>query len=61
MGKLNHYPSKTDWKDFGTRVIDKLNKYGKEFYIKSDLAQYIPVGRMTKEQRDMDYFALRGK
>lgn len=61
VGKLNHYPSKTDWKDFGLRVIDKLNKYGKEFYIKSDLAHYIPAGRMTKEQRDMDYFALRGK
>jgi len=61
VGKLNHYPSEIDWKDFGTRVIDKLNHYGKEFYIKRDLAQYISPSEMMKSQRDMDYFALRGK
>lgn len=60
VGKLNHYPSKVNWKDFGIRVIEKLNKYEKKFYIKKDLAQYIPENRIIKEQRNMDNLALKG-
>lgn len=61
VGKLNYVQSKTDWKEFGLRAIDKLNKYDKRFYIKNDLAQYIPRDKMIKEQRDMDYLALKGR
>lgn len=61
VGKLNHYPSRIDWGDFGRRVVDKLNDYGKKFYIKKDLAQYIPRDKITDEQRNMDYLALKGR
>ena len=61
VGKLNHFADNTDWKDFGLRAIEKLNKYGKKFYVKNDLAEYIPGWRMTKEQRDADYLAINGR
>ena len=61
VGKLNHFNNKTDWKDFGIRAIEKLNKYGKKFYVKNDLARFIPVNKMTKEQRNADYLAIEGR
>ncbi len=60
VGKLNHFPNNINWREFGHRAIDKLNGYGKKFYIKNDLAEYIATGRMTKEQRDADYLAIKG-
>jgi len=60
VGKLNHFENDTNWKDFGIRAIDKLNEYGKKFYIKNDLAKFIPVNKMTKNQRDADYLAIEG-
>lgn len=61
VGKMNHYNSNIDWRDFGLKAIEKLNSYGKKFYVKKDLAFYIPRGRLTEEQMDMDYLAIRGR
>lgn len=60
VGKLNHYRSGIDWMDFGVKAIEKLNKYHKKFYIKKDLALFIPPGMLTREQTDMDYLVLSG-
>lgn len=60
VGKLNHYDSHIDWRDFGIKAIQKLNSYGKKFYVKKDLAAYIPRRKLTEEQMDMDYLAIRG-
>lgn len=42
VGKLNHHPleEEIDWYDFKTRAIDLLEKLGKKYYIKQDLAQF---------------------
>ena len=61
VGKLNHYNINIDWRDFGIKAIEKLNSYGKKFYMKKDLAAYIPQGKLTEEQMDMDYLAIGGK
>lgn len=61
VGKLNHYGIDIDWRDFGVRVVEKLNSYGKKFYVKRDLVAYISGEKLTKEQRDIDYLALRGR
>jgi len=61
VGKLNHYPKNIDWRDFGLRAIDRLNKYEKKFYVKNDLAYYIPANKMTAEQRNADYLAIEGR
>lgn len=61
VGKMNHYNTDIDWRDFGIKAIKKLNSYGKKFYVKKDLAAHIPQGKLTKEQMDMDYLAIRGK
>lgn len=61
VGKLNHYDINIDWRDFGIKAIKRLNSYGKKFYVKKDLAAYIPQGKLTEEQIDMDYLAIRGK
>lgn len=61
VGKLNHFENNTDWTSFGVKAIDKLNKYNKTFYVKDDLAGYIPVDKMTPEQRNQDYLAIGKK
>lgn len=60
VGKLNHRYIDVDWRDFGIRAIDLLNSYGKKFYVKKDLAAYIPRGKLSEEQGNMDYLAIRG-
>jgi len=61
VGKLNHFSNNTNWRDFGIKAIDKLNKYGNKFYVKNDLARFIPVDKMTVEQRNADYLAIEGR
>lgn len=61
VGKLNHFSNNINWRDFGIRAVDKLNKYEKNFYVKNDLARFIPVNKMTVEQRYEDYLAITGK
>jgi len=41
VGKLNYVQSKVDWRLFGARVIRMLEEYGKNYYIKADLAKYL--------------------
>ena len=61
VGKMNHHKLDINWKDFGLQAIERLDKYGKDFYIKEDLAKYIPAGLMTEEQRDMDYLNVKAQ
>jgi len=61
IGKLNHFSNDINWRNFGLKAIDKLNKYGKKFYVKNDLARFIPVDKMTMEQRYEDYLAIEGR
>jgi len=45
VGKLNHDPaleSQIDWTDFVTEAVTILNRLGKKYYIKKDLAEYMP-------------------
>jgi DNA repair photolyase len=43
VGTLNYMEleNEIDWKDFGTRAIALLEKYGKNYYIKNDLKKYL--------------------
>jgi len=41
IGKLNHEPSDIDWRDFGIRALDLCREYGKNHYIKRDLAAFL--------------------
>jgi len=61
IGKMNYREMDIDWWMFGVAVIEKLNHYGKPFYIKNSLAPFIPKELMNAEQRDMDFLSLRGK
>jgi len=38
IGKLNHYRSDIDWREFGIKAIYLCNERGKKYYIKNDLA-----------------------
>lgn len=46
VGKANYIktPEPIDWQDYTLRMIDKLIKFGKKFYIKKDLQPYLPTG-----------------
>jgi len=41
IGKMNHFASIIDWRWFGQEAIKTCNKFGKPYYIKDDLAQYL--------------------
>jgi len=41
VGKLNYVKSKVDWRLFGARAIKVLESYGKDYYIKHDLAKHL--------------------
>lgn len=41
LGKLNYVKSNADWSKYGFAAVDLLCKFGKEFIIKNDLAEYI--------------------
>jgi len=61
VGKLNHYKeleAKIDWTVFATAAVEKLRGYGKQFYVKKDLAKFLPDGYLTAEENDSDKLAL---
>ncbi len=37
IGKLNHYPSDINWKEFGNKCVELLEARGLKYYIKADL------------------------
>jgi len=39
IGKLNHYRSEIDWREFGIKAIDLCHKLRKRYYVKNDLAE----------------------
>ena len=39
IGKLNHYRSDINWRNFGIRAISLCRARGKKYYIKNDLAE----------------------
>jgi len=39
IGKLNHYRSNIDWREFGIKAIALCHERGKKYYIKNDLAE----------------------
>ncbi len=41
VGKLNHYKIEVDWKKFANDVVELLEKLGKPYYIKKELAKYL--------------------
>jgi len=41
VGKMNHFESDINWKEFGNNMVTKLMKYNKRFYIKKDLYKYM--------------------
>jgi len=63
IGKLNgvNPPKPIDWGNFGLAAIVLLQKYKKEFYIKKDLAEYIPNIREIVSPKNLkqDYYILK--
>ena len=45
VGKLNHHPlsRRIDWAEFGNRAINLLESLDQPYYIKDDLAAYLPA------------------
>jgi len=41
IGKLNYQKNNIDWRKFGIDAIKLCEKYGKPYYIKTDLAKYL--------------------
>lgn len=41
IGKLNHFYSEIDWRDFGIKAIELCQKLQKNYYVKNDLAQWL--------------------
>lgn len=43
LGILNYVKTDINWQEYGLKAIDILNKYNKTYYIKKDLANYLPI------------------
>ncbi len=43
IGKMNYLSSNVDWRRFGEKAVEMCNKFGKPYYINSDLAKYLPT------------------
>lgn len=39
IGKLNHFRSEINWREFGIKAIDLCHKLQKRYYVKNDLAE----------------------
>lgn len=59
VGKLNHLKNTIDWRAFGNRAVDLLLKYGKDFYVKSDLFQFMADRELDKKHTDMDFLCIK--
>ncbi len=46
VGRVNYLPitKTTDWRDYTLRMIEKLDRLGKQHYIKKDLQPFLPPG-----------------
>jgi DNA repair photolyase len=60
VGKINNYGNyNIDWEKFLYDAVEKLNKYGKNFYIKKDLAVYNKRLDLSKNTK-LDMFKIDG-
>ena len=41
IGTMNRFKVDVDWRDFGQRAIELCEKYGRDYYIKEDLAKHL--------------------
>lgn len=41
LGKLNYSKTDIDWREYGYKALELLNKYQKTYYVKNDLAKYL--------------------
>ena len=41
IGKLNHFYSEINWREFGIKAIELCNKLQKNYYVKNDLAAWL--------------------
>ena len=41
IGKLNHFYSEINWREFGIKAIELCHKLQKNYYIKNDLAEWL--------------------
>jgi len=46
IGRANYLPMTytTDWRDYTLRILDAVNRFGVQHYIKHDLQKYLPDG-----------------
>jgi hypothetical protein len=46
VGRVNYVEitKTTDWRDYTRRMVEKLQKLGKQHYIKKDLQPFLPQG-----------------
>lgn len=57
VGKLNHHKAierDIDWRQFALDVAQLLRSNGKQFYIKDDLAKFVPADALRPEERNPD-------
>lgn len=47
IGKLNHFYSEIDWREFGIKAIDLCQELGKDYYVKNDLAEWLKGIKFT--------------
>jgi len=41
IGKLNHFHSEINWREFGIKAIELCQELGKDYYVKNDLAEWL--------------------
>ena len=63
LGKLNHdkeREARIDWQQYLLDALKLIREAGKKVYVKKDLADRCPGVRLSDQERDMDYYALKG-
>lgn len=58
IGKLNHVANRTDWRAFCKESVEFLRRAGKQFYVKDDLAAYMPVWFLSKDETNAELVLL---
>lgn len=59
IGRWNHdkRAESTDWAKFGSSAVELLRAYGKQFYVKDDLAIHVPG--LTADETNHDLLAIK--
>ena len=59
IGKLNHFESKANWKEFLINSVTKVRSYNKNLYVKIDLAKFRDGFELKYQETATDYLTLK--